>query len=268
MHTILANNGYTVHDLGKQVPMNTILEKAVEVDADAIGLSALLVSTSKQMPVCVAGAGRARVAASRSSSAAPRSIAISAGASRCSMTARGYFEPGLFYAKDAFEGLELVDALTGDPQRAARPAANAPSAKRSRSASARATPAYGARPRDSRREVAAAPTFRLRRSGARACIDAIDVRELWPCFDLRSLYRLSWGGATRKGAEFERLVREEFEPRLPPISGGARGELLQPRIVYGYFPRAGLGDDVILYDRVRRARSRDLRSRDKSAAST
>jgi len=53
VHTILANNGYTVFDLGKQVPMNVILEKAIEVKADAIGLSALLVSTSKQMPVCV-----------------------------------------------------------------------------------------------------------------------------------------------------------------------------------------------------------------------
>ena len=53
VHTILANNGYTVHDLGKQVPINAILEKAVEVDADAIGLSALLVSTSKQMPICI-----------------------------------------------------------------------------------------------------------------------------------------------------------------------------------------------------------------------
>jgi 5-methyltetrahydrofolate--homocysteine methyltransferase len=54
VNTILTNNGYTVYDLGKQVPMNVILEKAVEVGADAIGLSALLVSTSKQMPVCVA----------------------------------------------------------------------------------------------------------------------------------------------------------------------------------------------------------------------
>ncbi len=46
--TILVNNGFTVHDLGKQVPVATIIEKAVETDADAIGLSALLVSTSKQ----------------------------------------------------------------------------------------------------------------------------------------------------------------------------------------------------------------------------
>src|SRR6185295_18780273 len=53
VNTILSNNGYTVFDLGKQVPVNTILDKAVEVGADAIGLSALLVSTSKQMPLCV-----------------------------------------------------------------------------------------------------------------------------------------------------------------------------------------------------------------------
>src|SRR6202022_1661817 len=53
VNTILSNNGYTVHDLGKQVPINTILDKAVEVNATAIGLSALLVSTSKQMPLAV-----------------------------------------------------------------------------------------------------------------------------------------------------------------------------------------------------------------------
>jgi 5-methyltetrahydrofolate--homocysteine methyltransferase len=53
VNTILSNNGYTVYDLGKQVPVNTIIEKALEVGADAIGLSALLVSTSKQMPIMV-----------------------------------------------------------------------------------------------------------------------------------------------------------------------------------------------------------------------
>ena len=45
--------GYTVHDLGKQVPVNTIIEAAEKHHADAIGLSALLVSTSKQMPIVV-----------------------------------------------------------------------------------------------------------------------------------------------------------------------------------------------------------------------
>src|SRR5436305_4180785 len=53
VNTILTNNGYTVVDLGKQVPIQTILDAAVEHEATAIGLSALLVSTSKQMPACV-----------------------------------------------------------------------------------------------------------------------------------------------------------------------------------------------------------------------
>src|SRR6187549_1932066 len=53
VNTILTNNGYTVVDLGKQVPVDTIIDAAIEEKADAIGLSALLVSTSKQMPACI-----------------------------------------------------------------------------------------------------------------------------------------------------------------------------------------------------------------------
>ena len=53
VNTILSNDGYTVVDLGKQVPISTILEAAQEHKATAIGLSALLVSTSKQMPLCI-----------------------------------------------------------------------------------------------------------------------------------------------------------------------------------------------------------------------
>ena len=51
--TILSNNGFTVVDLGKQVPAETIITTAVENKADAIGLSALLVNTSKQMPLII-----------------------------------------------------------------------------------------------------------------------------------------------------------------------------------------------------------------------
>ena len=53
VNTILTNNGYTVVDLGKQVPISTILDAAKEHKATAIGLSALLVSTSKQMPLAI-----------------------------------------------------------------------------------------------------------------------------------------------------------------------------------------------------------------------
>src|SRR5213076_1975746 len=53
VNTILSNNGYSVVDLGKQVPIQAIIDAAIEHEATAIGLSALLVSTSKQMPACV-----------------------------------------------------------------------------------------------------------------------------------------------------------------------------------------------------------------------
>ncbi len=65
VNTILSNNGYTTFDLGRQVPIQVIIDKAIEVGADAIGLSALLVSTSKQMPLVPARARRARPRRSR-----------------------------------------------------------------------------------------------------------------------------------------------------------------------------------------------------------
>ena len=111
VNTILSNNGYTVYDLGKQVPVNTIIEKAVEVNADAIGLCALLVSTSKQMPLCVQelhrrgldypGADRRRGDQPRVRPAHPLR----------GEEAAGPYEPGVFYCQDAFEGLAIMDAF-------------------------------------------------------------------------------------------------------------------------------------------------------------
>ncbi|HZV76872.1 MAG TPA: methionine synthase [Candidatus Babeliales bacterium] len=247
VHTILANNGYTVHDLGKQVPMSTILEKAVAVKADAIGLSALLVSTSKQMPICV----------EEQDARGLRFPVIVGGAAinrdfgrRIALLDEGkrFFEPGLFYARDAFEGLDLVDTLTSDPQRrdallerTKREAFE--QGQRRRTPPVRATSSVRSAVKERRADVPEPPFWGTRR------LDAVDWGELWSCFDLRSLYRLSWGGANTKGNAFERLVADEFEPRLRRYEQeAARGELLQPRIVYGYFPAAGLGNDVIVYD--------------------
>src|SRR5471030_1973147 len=112
--TILSNNGYTVFDLGKQVPMNTILEKAVEVGADAIGLSALLVSTSKQMPVCV----KEQDARGLAFPIVVGGAAINRDFGRriAFVEDERLFEPGVFYAKDAFEGLDIVDRLTSSAE--------------------------------------------------------------------------------------------------------------------------------------------------------
>ncbi|MEW5940902.1 MAG: homocysteine S-methyltransferase family protein, partial [Chloroflexota bacterium] len=107
--TILANNGYTVIDLGKQVPAETIITKAVEVNATAIGLSALLVSTSKQMPLIVNELHRRGL---------QFPVLIGGAAINRRFGRRILFtedgsahEPGVFYCKDAFEGLETMDQL-------------------------------------------------------------------------------------------------------------------------------------------------------------
>ncbi len=113
--TILANNGYTVIDLGKQVPAETIISKAVEVNATAIGLSALLVSTSKQMPLIVNELQRRGL----------KFPVLIGGAAinrrfgrRILRTENGdFYDPGVFYCKDAFEGLETMDTLIDDKRR-------------------------------------------------------------------------------------------------------------------------------------------------------
>jgi 5-methyltetrahydrofolate--homocysteine methyltransferase len=248
VNTILTNNGYTVFDLGKQVPMNTILEKAVEVNADAIGLSALLVSTSKQMPICV----------QEQDTRGLQFPVIVGGAAinrdfgrRISLLDEGerFFEPGLFYAKDAFEGLEIMDRLTSDGRareafrERMRAEAIAARDKARDAAPAAATAATTSAVKSEHVDIPLPPFW-----GA-STIDDVDLRELWPCFDLKSLYRLSWGASNTKGDAFDTLVRDEFDPRLRRYQHESEaGGLLRPKVAYGYYPAAGIGNDVVLYD--------------------
>lgn len=113
--TILANNGYTVIDLGKQVPAETIIGRAVEARATAVGLSALLVSTSKQMPLIVNELQRRKL---------EFPVLIGGAAINRRFGRRILFTedgspylPGVFYCKDAFEGLETMDALINPQER-------------------------------------------------------------------------------------------------------------------------------------------------------
>jgi len=243
--TILSNNGYTVHDLGKQVPVGTILDKAVEVNADAIGLSALLVSTSKQMPALV----REQVSRGLSYPVVIGGAAINRDFGRRTAFAPDrFFDPGVFYAKDAFEGLDLLDTLGDEAARTtmvARVRRESEALRRKDSAASAAPSASG---RTARAEVGSAEPPAPPFLGPRV-ISSVDPRELWPHFDLRSLFRLSWGAANIKGEAWERVLAEEFEPRLKRYQAMASREtLIEPRAVYGYFPAAGSGDDVIVYD--------------------
>jgi 5-methyltetrahydrofolate--homocysteine methyltransferase len=255
VNTILSNNGYTVYDLGKQVPLNTILDKAVEVQADAIGLSALLVSTSKQMPLCVQELHRRGMEVP---------VIIGGAAINRSYGRRILFvgddthpeayTPGVFYARDAFEGLEIMDQLTTPARRPAFVARIQQEARTARQAPANAPsqPAAdgAAAPSPSVAPVAApTPPF----WGPRV-LDRVGLEDVAACLDHNALYRGQWGGKAH-GAEFQRLVREEFEPRLARMLREARQrQYLHPKAVYGYFPVRAAGNDLIVYDPVEQDR--------------
>jgi len=80
-------------------------------------------------------------------------------------------------------------------------------------------------------------------------LDRIPLAELFPLIDLNTLYRLHWGAKNAKGEEWERLVSEEFEPRLKRYQQETLAAgWLRPRAAYGFFPAAADGEALVLFD--------------------
>jgi 5-methyltetrahydrofolate--homocysteine methyltransferase len=80
-------------------------------------------------------------------------------------------------------------------------------------------------------------------------IARLPLADLFEHFDLNTLYRLHWGAKNAKGPEYDRLVREEYEPRLRRMKTESQtGGWLKPSAVYGYFPVASEDDDIVVYD--------------------
>ena len=247
VNTILSNNGYTVYDLGKQVPVDTIINKAIEVKADAIGLSALLVSTSKQMPLCVEELHRRGL---------DFPVIIGGAAINRQFGRRILFvkdgkpySPGVFYAKDAFEGLDIMDKLM-NPARHDEFVTQVVEEARETVQAAAARPASVAPRRDGagrssvKRDVPIpTPPFWGPRELA-----PIDLRDVFPHMDINTLFRLQWGGFKLKGADYDRLVKEEFTPLLARLEDLAISErIIRPRIAYGYYPVQAQGNELIIY---------------------
>ncbi len=185
--------------------MNTILEKAIEVNADAIGLSALsgldeqtdadLSRRARRPRVDVSGHHRRRRDQPRF-----RAPHRAAAGRRALLRTRRILRA---------RRVRRARARRRAHQRSAE-AIGSPRANEARSASPSASGAPRCRPRACRRfqrskaDLAPVPVPPF--WGVRT-LEEIDFDELWPCFDLRSLYRLSWGAANTKGEAFEELVR-------------------------------------------------------------
>ena len=259
VNTILSNNGYTVYDLGKQVPLNTILDKAIEVNADAIGLSALLVSTSKQMPLCVKELYKRGLnfpvivgGAAINRSYGRRILFVD---EQTPDAAPVPYEHGVFYARDAFEGLEIIDRLTSSPEQRASfiERIKEEALKERLKKTERTTRATGETTSQAKEDIASSsvkPALSIPQPpfwGPRV-LDRIGIEDVAPCMDLNTLFRLHWGGKTH-GADFTRLVEMEFRPRLKRMLLEARQRrYLQPKAIYGYFPCQSSGNELIVYD--------------------
>lgn len=118
VNTILSNNGYVVHDLGKQVPISRIVDAAIEKKADVIGLSALLVSTSAQMRLCTRELHRQGHAIPVLIGGAAINRPFGARANFVDDAMTTTYAGGVFYCRDAFEGLDTVRRLLDERERA------------------------------------------------------------------------------------------------------------------------------------------------------
>ncbi len=241
--TILANNGYTVIDLGKQVPAETIITKAVEVNATAIGLSALLVSTSKQMPLIVNELHRRghKIPVLIGGAAINRRFGR-----RILQTESGdFYEPGVFYCKDAFEGLETMDILINDEK---RPELLAKTVQEAEMELGRANTKVVERLNVQRSNVQPAPlTLPPSKFGMRV-VKNMPLEIVFTHLNINELYRLSWGAKNTHGAEWDKL-KTEFDARLLRMKKEAlREKWLNPQGVYGLFPAQSEGDDLIVYN--------------------
>ena len=241
--TILANNGYTVIDLGKQVPAETIITKAVEANATAIGLSALLVSTSKQMPLIVNEMHRRghKIPILIGGAAINRRF----GRRILFVEDGNAYEPGVFYCKDAFEGLDTMDSLI-DPKR--KPAMLEQLRKDANMEMNRAsqTPEHR-KTEGTRSNIVPAPIPLPAKLGQRIVKD-MPLEMVLKHLNINELYRLSWGAKNTHGAEWDKM-KKDFDARLAKMTKDAlKDGWLKPQAVYGYFPCQADGDDLIIYE--------------------
>ena len=251
VNTILTNNGYTVIDLGKQVPVDAIIEAAVENKADAIGLSALLVSTSKQMPICVQELHQRGLGFPVLIGGA----AINRDFGRRTLYPGGkesdeVYAPGVFYCKDAFQGLDTMDALVDEPAREAlveRIRAEAQELREKPVKVDDGPPTSDASARSAARTdvpIPQPPSWGVREV-------EIDLDDVFPYLDRHVLFKLHWGGRGVKGEAWRELVEgangeEGFAPRLERM--WREQDYLHPRARLGYFPCNADGNELVVFD--------------------
>ncbi|HPF40541.1 MAG TPA: methionine synthase [Phycisphaerae bacterium] len=237
---ILTNNGYKVVNLGIKQPIKNVIEAYEAHKADAIGLSGLLVKSTIVM--------RDDLIVLNERGLTPRVILGGAALTR------GYVENDLretyngevAYAKDAFEGLYLMDQIVAGESIVKSQAATA------RPRAERATPSSDtnivipARSGVSTTNAIPTPPF----WGSRV-IERIDLQSIIGYLNEKMLFGVQWQykRGQRTTEEFDDLMRTEVRPILNDLVAKCRAEsILRPQAVYGYWPCNSEGTDLVLYE--------------------
>ncbi|WUI57484.1 methionine synthase [Micromonospora zamorensis] len=252
---ILSNNGYEVVNIGIKQPISAILDAAEQHRADAIGMSGLLVKSTVIM--------KENLAEMATRGVAERWPVLLGGAA----LTRAYVEddlrsmfPGqVHYARDAFEGLSLMDKVMTakrggapviDPEREAALAARRARRERQRSMVSESLPEL--HDSSTRSDVAvdvAVPTPPF--FGTRV-IKGVPMADYAALLDERATFRGQWGlnGARGgNGPSYDELVETEGRPRLRYwLDRLIADQVLEAAVVYGYFPAYSEGNDLVVLD--------------------
>jgi 5-methyltetrahydrofolate--homocysteine methyltransferase len=256
---ILTNNGYRVINLGIKVPIETILQAATEHKADAIGMSGLLVKSTAIMkenlevlsergitiPVVLGGAALTR-----------RFVEVDL---------RSVYAGVLDYAPDAFAGLRFMDRVTGQAAQVGDdpPEAQTEEEMVATGAGAKFTevtvetePEPLTQEQDEIEGQGRPPSVSTEVDIPQApfwgskVVENIPLGEVFEYVNDIALIRGQWQikRGKRKREDYERFVREKVRPDYEDLKRRCIEErLLDPKVVYGYFPVQSEGNDVIVY---------------------
>jgi len=241
---ILSNNGYTVVNLGIKQPVSAILDAAQEHRADVIGMSGLLVKSTVIMKENLEELNQRKLAADYP--------VILGGAA----LTRAYVEQDLHeiyegevrYARDAFEGLRLMDALIGVKRGV--PGAVLPELKQRRVAKREPVVEEPEENRGQiRSDVATDNPVPTPPFWGSKVVKGIPLKEYASWLDEGALFKGQWGlkQARAGGPTYEELVETEGRPRLRGLLDRMQTDgLLEAAVTYGYFPCVSKGDDLII----------------------
>ncbi|MCE9596291.1 MAG: methionine synthase [Planctomycetes bacterium] len=262
---ILTNNGYTVFNLGIKQPIQHILDIAHEHAPDAIGMSGLLVKSTVIMRENLEEMNRRKIS----------TPVILGGAALTRKYVeddlRRIYAGSLYYAKDAFEGLEVIEKIvTGAPRPEPRDyAAKVVEAEAEEPVGAAAASVAGAiaksapaltgmrpapeveAPALSRRELPRDITYPTAPFLGARLVEAIQLQSVFPYINETTLFQFQWG-YRRKGKnvdEHKKFVDEHVRPIFFELGRQcAKEKILEPKAAYGYWRCVPEGDTLVLLD--------------------